>query len=134
MKKTMIVLMFALASCNGKAFEDLQSVPSTSYKCVNNTCFLEPTCQARSSHIDEEYNSKKDLAELVVEIDEVDDYEQAISSTVQPPKISATQQILARVFGELLVRYISMREMTRIYLQELKAAVKNWYSQYITSA
>jgi hypothetical protein len=134
MKKTMIVLVFAWASCNSNAFEDLQSTPIDSYECVNNTCFVEPTCQARfGQRIDEYKQGEKEIV-MVVESDEVDDYEQAISNSVQPPKISAAQQMLARVFGELLVRYIGMREITRIYFQELKATVNNWYHNYITSA
>jgi len=134
MKKTMIVLVFAWASCTSNAFEDLQSTPSRSYECINNTCFVESGCQERFGHQVDEYTRKEKEIEIEVEVDEVDDYEQAISSSVQPPKISATQQMLAKVFGELLVRYISMQEVARIYFQEMKTTLNNWYGHYITGA
>jgi hypothetical protein len=136
MQKMMIVLMVSLGSSNSNAFEDLQSTPKKSYECVNNNSFLEQNSQMRSAVIVDEYSNKEDGVEVVgiVEVDDVDDYEQAISNDVQPPKISAAQQMLAKVFGELLVRYISMREIARVYFHELKAALNNWYSKYITSA
>jgi hypothetical protein len=136
MKKMMIILIVALGSSKSSAdnaFEDLQSTPHEDvYECIDNTCFLEIAADDESVTINRTVEEQGNQDEVVVtQQDQLDEYDQNVSDNVQPPKISAAQQMLARVFGELLVRYINMKELARVYFHEVKDVLAKWYHQYL---
>ena len=121
MKKMFIVLMVALISGNSSAFEDLVATPQNSFlDNQESPRFLDATEQS----IDEYAHTQDSLQDI-------EDYDKNISDNVQLPKISPAKELLAKVFGELLVRYISMREIARIYFQEAKDVLNKWYSLYM---
>ncbi len=120
MKKTLIVLMVALVGSTSNAFDDLTATPKKSLQPQETSRFLDTTEQPV-----DEYSHKEDSFQ------DVEEYDQNISDNVQSPKISPAKELLAKVFGELLVRYISMREMARIYFQDVKDALNKWYNIYI---
>lgn len=68
----------------------------------------------------EEYNDSIDQHTI-------NEYDQYVCDDIQPPKISAVRAMLTELLGALLVRYITMREMARIYFKEFKDTVSKWF-------
>jgi len=124
--------MVALVGSNSNAFDDLVATPKRSLKPQKTARFLDATEQPidEYTHTDE-YTHKDEYAHKEDSIQDVEEYDQNISDNVQLPKISPAKELLAKVFGELLVRYISMREIARIYFQEVKEALNKWYTMYM---
>ena len=121
MKKIVIFLVVALVSSNSRAFEDLRSTPTRSIsECQDNDHFLDIAGQPA-----DEYNHTEEMQQ------DIDEYDQNVSDNVQPPTISPAKEMLARVLGSLLVRYISMREIARAYCKEFKDIIAKWYGSIV---
>jgi len=118
--KKMLILIITLLSVNKScAFEDLVSTPRHYNNSKENISFLD----ADSSEND------RDVTRTVQNV--YDEYDQAISDNTNPPKISNTQALLAEVAGALLVKYISLREKARVYFQDIKNVLTQWYHSII---
>jgi hypothetical protein len=119
MKKIVVALMITLISNSNNAFEDLQATTHTRQEKCNT--FLD------AATLIEESQDENNTLQLF------DEYDQSISNHVTPPKVGKAEAVLKEAFGALLVRYISLREVARIYFKEIKDALTNWYHNTITT-
>ncbi len=132
MKKMMIILMVVVSGSmnghDGAAFEDLHATSQENIGyCADNKCFLDYSYCEPCGDNNEPVERDIELEAQEIDGEEYDNF----SADAQPPKISPVQQMAAQVFGELLIRYLSMKEMAGAYYQELKDTLSNWYHTYI---
>jgi hypothetical protein len=70
--------------------------------------------------MDEYATVADEYGHAVTRVDEMDEYDQDMSDTIQPPKISYAQALCADIVGSVLIRYIAIREKTRLCFNEFK--------------
>jgi hypothetical protein len=70
--------------------------------------------------------------EVIVDVvdiqSDVAEYDQHICDEVTPPKVSATEAWIKEMLGFVLVQYITLKEITHAYCQEIKQTLQKWFS------
>jgi hypothetical protein len=135
MKKMIIAFMVALVSVNSNTFEDLQSTPPTLQFDQHNV-FLEANTSAGEEAIEyaqnEEEKEKESTAVVIDEESEnMEEYDQNVTDNVNAPKISNAEALIRQALGELLIRYISLKEVASVYFAEIKDAFFHWYQNIV---
>lgn len=112
MKRISIILAAILTISMNNAFQNSQGLHKESHK----NQFLDAAAQ------DEYTNNGIDQQDL-------EEYDQYNCDNAQPAKPSAITAIFTELFGFMLMRYISLREMAHVYCHEIKEVINNWFSK-----
>jgi hypothetical protein len=119
MKKILVILMATLVSSNSSAFEDLQSTPKKSLHRDKNS-FLDASSKAIDEYAFQGNNQQA-----------LDEYDQNVTDHVKPPKMCAAEILFKEMVGSLFVNYLHMKELARIYFQEVKDVLSKWFTTIV---
>jgi hypothetical protein len=61
---------------------------------------------------------------------DIAEYDQHICDEVKPPKISATEAWIKEMLGFVFIQYITLKEMTHAYCQDIKQTLQKWFSGF----
>ena len=131
MKKMVIAFIVALASGNSNAFEDLQSTPPTLQFNEKRTFFLDANSEEAIEYMQQEEREKESQVLVHEELENIEEYDQNITDNVTSPKVSTAEAIIRQALGELLIRYISLKEAASVYFAEIKDAFFKWYQNMV---
>ena len=117
MKKIAIVLAIALSSGMSEASQD-QYVAQEQHEQLAVDKYPGQYTQDYAN-IDEYTNNEQEQCTI-------DEYDQQICDTVQPPAVSNTQIFLASIAGKMLLYYMILQQTATMYLHEIKDFLAQW--------
>ena len=135
MKKTAVALVITLTISTNHAFPGSQLIQKD-YMQSNH--FLDAAAtdeysthatdkyavdrQSTDEYAIDEYSSQKENEQ------NLEEYDQYNCDTAQPQTPSTVTVLLTKVFGFMLMRYITIKEMARTYCHEIKELINKWFS------
>lgn len=139
MKKIAIVFGVALISNANNGFYGSQLIQKEYDQEYTQPRFLDagkPSDEYIYVEIDENQESSQENQTSVDNQTTVDDqgdvaeYDQHVCDEVKPPKISSAEALIKEMFGFVLIQYITIKEMTHAYCQEIKQTLQQWFSVF----
>lgn len=73
-----------------------------------------------------------DECEYIEENDTIEEYESYVCDHVKPPKISAAMALFTEIGGNMLIKFITIKEAFRRYLLALKMTINKWLGYTVT--
>lgn len=133
MKKTAVALVITLTISTNHAFQGSQLIQ----KDYMQPRFLDAVADEYSTNATDEYSAGKQSTDEYA-IDEyssqkeheqnLEEYDQYNCDTAHPQTPSALTALLTKVFGFMLMRYITIKEMAHMYCHEIKELINKWFS------